>query len=29
MSSRTRKVEVKHVIGAKTKDMKSYLIPTV
>ena len=29
MSSRTRKVVVKHFSGAKTKDMKSYVIPTV
>ena len=29
MSSRTRKVVVKQFNGAKTKDMKSYVIPTV
>ena len=29
MSSHTRKVVVKHFSGAKTKDMKSYVIPTV
>ena len=29
MSSRTRKVVVKHLSVAKTKDMKSYAIPTV
>ena len=29
MSSCTRKVVVKHFSGAKTKDMKSYIIPTV
>ena len=29
MSSRTRKAVVKHFSGAKTKDMKSYIIPTV
>ena len=29
MSSRTCKVVLKHFIGAKTKDMKSYVIPTV
>ena len=29
ISSRTRKVGVKHFSGAKTKDMKSYVIPTV
>ena len=29
MSSRTRKVAVKHFSGAKTKDMKSHVIPTV
>ena len=28
MSSRTRKVVVKHFGGTKTKDMKSYVIPT-
>ena len=29
MSSHTRKVIVKHFSKAKTKDMKSYVIPTV
>ena len=29
MSSHTRKVVVKHLSGAKTKDIKSYVIPTV
>ena len=29
MSSRTCKVVMKHFSGAKTKDMKSYIIPTV
>ena len=29
MSNRTRKVVVKHFSGVKTKDMKSYTIPTV
>ena len=29
MSSSTRKVVVKHFSGAKTKDMKSYVMPTV
>ena len=29
MSSRTRKFVVKHFSGVKTKDMKSYVIPTV
>ena len=29
MSSRTQKVVVKHFSGAKTKDMKSYVIQTV
>ena len=29
MSRSTRKVVVKHFSGAKTKDMKSYVIPTV
>ena len=29
MSNCTRKVVVKHFSGAKTKDMKSYVIPTV
>ena len=29
MSSRTCKVIVKHFSGAKTRDMKSYVIPTV
>ena len=29
MSSHTRKVVVKHFSGAKTKDIKSYIIPTV
>ena len=29
MSSRTCKIWVKHFSGAKTKDMKSYIIPTV
>ena len=29
MSSRTHKVVVKHFSGAKTKDIKSYVIPTV
>ena len=29
MSSRTRKVVVKHFSSAKTKDMKSYIIPKV
>ena len=29
MSSSTRKVVVTHFSGAKTKDMKSYVIPTV
>ena len=29
MSSRTRKVIVKHFSKEKTKDMKSYVIPTV
>ena len=29
MSSGARKVEVKHFTDAKTKDMKSYITPTV
>ena len=29
MSSHTRKVVVKHFSGAKTEDMKFYVIPTV
>ena len=29
MSSHTRKVAVKYYSGAKTKEMKSYVIPTV
>ena len=29
MSNRTRKVVVKRFSGAKTKDMKSYVIPAV
>ena len=29
MSSHTRKVVAKHFSSAKTKDMKSYVIPTV
>ena len=29
MSSRARKIVMKHFSGAKTKGMKSYIIPTV